>query len=112
MNLNEYLEYLQELLPGGKCRKATQTYRVRLAQLQRLTIDAESACEKLRDNPLASKEGYSNCMKSLKLRKTVARGRAKNERLRIQKYCKKSVAAQLAGTKHAPEVSPESEEDY
>lgn len=107
MILDEYLQYLQELLPGGKCRKATQMYRTRLSQLQRLNIDARVSCDKLKNNPLASAGGYKQCMDALKLRVAAARGRAKNERLRMQKYCKKSVGAQLAGTKNAPEVSPE-----
>ena len=34
MLLDEYLQYLQELLPGGKCRKATLKYRTRLSQLE------------------------------------------------------------------------------
>ena len=107
MLLDEYLQYLQELLPGGKCRKATLTYRTRLSQLQRLQIDAKVGCDKLKNNPLASPGGYKKCMDSLRLRVASAKGRAKNERLRMQKYCKKSVGAQLAGTKDAPEVSPE-----
>ncbi len=107
MLIDEYLQYLQELLPGGKCRKATQMYRTRLSQLQRLKIDARVACDKLKGNPLASPGGYNQCMGSLKLRIASATGRAKNERLRMQKHCKKSVGAQLAGTKNAPEVSPE-----
>ena len=109
MILDEYLQYLHELLPGSKCRKATELYRTRLAQMQRLSIDARMACEKLKNNPLASRSGYKECMDSLKLRAGAAKGRAKNERLRMQKYCKKSVGAQLAGTKDAPEIS--SEED-
>jgi hypothetical protein len=107
MLLDEYLQHLQELLPGGKCRKATRMYRARLAQAQRLQIDAKVACEKLKNNPLASPGGYKKCMDSLRLKVSNAKGRAKSERLRMQKYCKKSVSAQLAGTKHAPEVSPE-----
>jgi len=107
MLLDEYLQYLQELLPGGKCQKATHSYRSRLSQMQRLQIDAKVACDKLKNNPLASPGGYQKCMSGLKLRIAAAKGRAKNERLRMQKYCKKSVAAQLAGTKDAPEVSPE-----
>jgi len=103
MLIDEYLQYLQE----SKCSNATKTYRVRLSQLQRLQIDAKVACDKLKNNPLASPGGYKNCMDALRLRVAVAKGRAKNERLRIQKYCKKSVGAQLAGTKNAPEVSPE-----
>ena len=107
MILDEYLQHLQELLPGGKCRQATQRYRHRLAQLQRMRIDAKVACERLKGNPLASAGGYKKCMDALKLRKASWKGRAKNERLKMQKHCKKSVSAQLAGTKHAPEVSPE-----
>lgn len=107
MILDEYLQFLHELLPGGKCRKATQMYRSRLAQMQRLKIDAKMACEKIKNNPLASPGGYKQCMDGLKLRVAVAKGRAKNERLRMQKHCKKSVSAQLAGTKDAPEISPE-----
>jgi len=106
MLLDEYLQHLQET-KSGKCRKATVRYRQRLAQLQRLNIDAKIACEKLKDNPLASASGYKKCMDSLKLRQAAWRGRAKNERLKMQKYCKKSVSAQLSGTKHAPEISPE-----
>lgn len=107
MILDEYLEFLHELLPGGKCRKATALYRRRLSQMQRLNIDARMSCDKLKNNPLASRGGYKQCMDSLKLRIAVAKGRAKNERLRMQKYCKKSVGAQLAGTKDAPEITPE-----
>jgi len=106
MILDEYLQHLQET-KGGKCRKATKMYRARLAQLQRLRIDAQMACDKLKGNPLASAGGYKSCMDALKLRKASWRGRAKNERLRMQKYCQKSVSAQLSGTKFAPEVSPE-----
>lgn len=106
MILDEYLEFLYEL-SGGKCRKATNLYRSRLSQMQRLNIDARMACDKLKNNPLASSGGYKQCMDSLKLRIGVAKGRAKNERLRMQKYCKKSVGAQLAGTKDAPEITPE-----
>ncbi|MHA1168646.1 MAG: hypothetical protein ACTSRU_12540 [Candidatus Hodarchaeales archaeon] len=107
MILDEYLQYLQELIPGSKCRKATVTYRQRLAQLQRLNIDARMACEKLKGNPLASPGGYKECMDALKLRQAAGKGKAKNERLRMQRHCKKSVSAQLSGTKHAPEVSPD-----
>ena len=109
MLLNEYLQYLQET-KAGKCRKATKLYRQRLAQIQRLEIDAKVACERLKNNPLASAGGYKSCMDELKLRQASWKGRAKNERLRMQRYCQKSIAAQLAGTKHAPEVSPD--EDY
>ena len=103
MLIDEYLQYLQE----SKCSNATKRYRARLSQLQRLQIDAKVACDKLKNNPLASPGGYKNCMDALRLRVASAKGRAKNERLRIQKYCKKSVGAELAGTKNAPEVSPE-----
>jgi hypothetical protein len=103
MLIDEYLQYLQE----SKCSSATKTYRVRLSQLQRLKIDAKMACDKLKNNPLASAGGYQKCMGALKLRVAAATGRARNERLKIQKYCKKSVGAELAGTKNAPEVSPE-----
>ncbi len=106
MILDEYLQHLQET-KSGKCRKATVRYRQRLAQLQRLSIDAQVACDRLKNNPLASAGGYKSCMASLKLRKASWKGQARNERLKMQKYCKKSVSAQLAGTKHAPEVSPE-----
>lgn len=82
-------------------------YRSRLAQMQRLKIDAKMACEKLKNNPLASPGGYTHCMGRLKLRIAAAQGRVKNERLRMQKHCKKSVSAQLSGTKNAPEISPE-----
>jgi len=107
MILDEYLQYIQELLPGGKCRKATNDYRARLAQLQRMQIDAKVACDKLKNNPLASATGYKECMDGLKLRQASWRGRAQNSRLKMQKHCKKSVSAQLAGTKNAPEVSPD-----
>lgn len=106
MLLDEYLQHLQET-KSGKCRRATKRYRQRLSQLQRLSIDAKVACERLQGNPLASPEGYKKCMASLKLRKASWKGQARNERLRMQKYCKKSVSAQLAGTKHAPEISPD-----
>ena len=106
MLLNEYLIFLQET-KSGQCRKATKMYRLKLAQLQRLRIDARVACERLKGNPLASPDGYKKCMASLKLREASWEGQARNERLRMQKYCKKSVSAQLAGTKHAPEVTPE-----
>jgi hypothetical protein len=106
MILDEYLIFLQET-KSGKCRKATVMYRQRLAQLQRLSIDAKIACEKLKGNPLASKGGYKECMDALKLKQTAWAGRARSERLKMQKYCKKSVAAQIAGTKHAPEISPD-----
>ena len=106
MILDEYLQHLQET-KSSKCRKATVRYRQRLAQIQRLNIDAKVACERLKNNPLASPGGYKNCMASLKSRQSTWKGRARMERLRMQKYCKKSVSAQLAGTKHAPEVSPD-----
>jgi hypothetical protein len=106
MLLDKYLQLLQET-KSGKCRKVTQLYRARLSQMQRLQIDAKVACDKLKNNPLASPGGYQKCMSGLKLRIAAAKGRAKNERLRMQKYCKKSVSAQLAGTKNAPEISPE-----
>ena len=109
MLLDEYLQHLQEA-SWNKCRKATIRYRQRLAQVQRLEIDAKVACERLKGNPLASASGYKDCMDSLKSRQASWKGQAKNERLRMQKYCKKSVSAQLAGTKNAPEVSPD--EDY
>ena len=107
MILDEYLQYIQELLPGGKCRKATKDYRARLAQIQRMQIDARMACEKLKNNPLASATGYRECMAGVKTRTATWKGSAKNARLRMQRYCKKSVSAQLAGTRNAPEVSPD-----
>lgn len=106
MLLDEYLQHLQEA-SWNKCRKATKRYRQRLAQLQRLSIDAKVACERLKGNKLASAGGYEKCMASLRSRQNAWKGEARNERLRMQRYCKKSVSAQLAGTKNAPEVSPD-----
>ncbi len=106
MILNKYLRFLHEA-SGRKCRAATQRYRERLAQMQRLNIDARAACDKIKNNPLATPGGYKECMDGVRMRVGVAKGRARNERLRMQKYCKKSVAAQLSGTKNAPEISPD-----
>ncbi|MHA1817451.1 MAG: hypothetical protein ACTSX1_15725 [Candidatus Heimdallarchaeaceae archaeon] len=84
----------------SKCKDMTKRYRTILQQLLRLEHDAPEACNRLKD---VAPHKYQDCMDSLKATKKAVRASRMTVRLQMQKYCKRSMAAQVAGTKHAPE---------
>ena len=89
----------------SKCKDYTKRYRAILQQILRLQYDAPEACQRLRD---VAPEKYKSCMDSLKATKKAVHQSRLNTRLQMQKYCKRSIAAQVAGTKEAPEDFSES----
>lgn len=89
----------------SKCKEYTKKYRAILQQILRLQHDAPESCQRLRD---VAPEKYKDCMDSLKATKQAVHQSRMNIRLQMQKYCKRSVAAQVAGTKEAPEGFEES----
>jgi len=88
----------------SKCKDMTKRYRTILQQLLRLDHDAPEACNRLKD---VAPQKYKGCMDSLKATKKSVRASRMAVRLQMQKYCKRSMAAQVAGTKHAPKHTEE-----
>ena len=88
----------------SKCKSATKNYRTILKHINRLNIEAPEACKRLKD---VSPSKYRDCMDSLSMTKQRAAGSRKRVRLQMQRYCKRSVPARIAGTKYAPEFSTE-----
>jgi hypothetical protein len=88
----------------SKCKDMTKRYRTILQQLLRLDHDAPEACNRLKD---VAPHKYQDCLDSLEATKKTVRASRMTVRLQMQKYCKRSMAAQVAGTKHAPEHTEE-----
>lgn len=84
----------------SKCKDMTKRYREILQQLLRLEHDAPEACNRLKD---VAPHKYKDCMDSLKATKKSVHESRMNIRLQMQKYCKRSMAAQVTGSKYAPE---------
>ena len=89
----------------SKCKSATKRYRATLKQINRLNIEAPEACKRLKD---VAPSKYKDCMDSLAKNKKLAADSRKVIRLQMQRSCKRSVSARVAGTKYAPEFSAES----
>ena len=89
----------------SKCKSSTENYRKILKHINRLNIEAPKACQRLKD---ISPKKYKDCMDSLAQTKQSIAGTRKRIRLQMQKYCKRSIPARIAGTKFAPEHATES----